>query len=169
MTESLKLELPEYDQEAFNHRYDELGQYKVTLAEDPNSLGFTGLNKLSAQLQKMLDRVNEMAIQAEKWHAASKAVAEATKCNFETKRDLLLVKYSADKDMFDSFRQLEAKVGAELKDERQLMNRAKVAQGLFSAYKKSVDSRYKNLETSRKSLEQQTNNFKRQNPPPSYS
>ena len=162
--EELNLPMPIYDDKVIENRYAELAQYKITIPGDMMKLGYIGINDLFAQIQAMLDRVNGLYSEAMKWASMAQAASSATKYAYEAKYAALIS--SKTKEQFESIKILEATVDHELASNIKLMQRAKLVYGLFSAYLKSVEGSYKNLESARKTLEMQANNFKRQNPLP---
>lgn len=160
----LSLQLPDYDESEFGKRYSELSLYKVTIPPDLTALGYSGINELFSRLQAMLDRVTELLSEANHKEAASAAVFDAAKYAYEAKRAAKLG--SIDKEQFESIKIAEAKVEVDLAEDARLMQRAKLTLGLFKAYRKSVQGAYKNLESAKKTLEIQTQNYRRQFPPP---
>lgn len=158
-----ELSLPEYDQEAFATKYGELSRYQAVVPHDMAALGYSGINKLYSEIQGQINRVDELLAEAVRYCAEAEAVYNASKFAFEAKRDLKISALS--KDQFESIKIVEAKVNVELAEDLKLMQRAKLMLGLFKAYRRSVEGKHKNLESAKKTLENQNNNFKRQTPP----
>lgn len=167
MSDELKLSLPEYDEEEFGKKYAELSQCKIEIPENITTLGFTGINTVFTKVQAMLDRVNELLAEATQKEALAKAMYEATKSAVEAKYAALLS--SKSQGEYQSIKILEAQVNDALAVDKKLMQRAKLTLGLFVAYRKTVQGKYKNLESAKENLSMIANNYKRQMPPPVWA
>lgn len=160
----LALQLPEYDQELFSRKYAELSQYEMVVPHDVLAMGYAGLNEKYSKLQEMINRVDAMLAEANRCVVEAETVYSASKYAFEAKMDAKLG--SLTKDQYESIKIIEAKVRVELADDLRLSQRAKLVLGLFKAYRKTVEGKQKNLDSIKKTLENQNNNLKRQLPPP---
>lgn len=159
----LDLKVVEYNQNKIQNIVDELATHRVVIPPDLMVIGYPGINSLFSVLEGHLSRVNELLSEAIHLAALSKAVAEATKFAYEAKRVALLS--SKGQTEFESIKMLEAEVDGLLSEDIKLYQRAKLTAGLFAAHHKVVEGTYSSLEGAKKTLEIQTQNYRRQCPP----
>lgn len=162
---SYSLVLPEYDQEKFAAKYSELGTHVISIPPNMDALGYDGINKLFSDIQHHIDAVSDKLAEATHLESVAKAVREASKAAYEAKYAALISSKSASDKQYSSFKILESEVVTELAEDKKLMDRAKIASGLFGAYRQVVEGKLKNLESARNTLELQNNNYKRIHPP----
>lgn len=153
-----------YDEADFNHRYEELKKYRVTLPPDPISLGFSGIAQLISEVQGYKDRVSELWNEALMMKSKAKLQTTATRYNYEAKLDLII---DTDPEItgMSSDRQRVARANKKLAKERADMNESELIYGLIDAYYKTVSNIHSNLESANRNLESQCNIYKRMNPP----
>lgn len=158
----ISVQLPDYDQDVFARKYEELAQFQVTIPGDPIGMGYAGVNQMYSSLYAMISRVDELLAEANRMVAEAETVYGASKCAFEAKMDAKLA--ALTKDQYESIKLVEAKVKVELADDLKLSQRAKLVLGLLKAYRKAVEGKRGNLDAAMGILEQQNNNLKRQLP-----
>jgi len=161
--DTLALTLPVYDQVYYDKLYTELRGYKVAIPTDLEPIGYSGIIEIEGKIVALMNRVNVIKIEADERCGNSKAVFDAAKASYEAQYDALIT--SRRQDDYESFKAVEAEVRQKLCEPRKLMEQARVRVGLLSAFRKSVESTYKNLENSKKALTDQTRNYARLHPP----
>lgn len=159
----MNLSLPDYDESVFQGKIVEVSQYTVSIPSNVITLGYDKLSELFSKVQGFMDRVESILSEASLLNAQAKSAFEATKFNFQAKFDAMLS--SENQTEYESIKILEAKIRHTLAEEQRQMQRAKLTAGLFKAYLDVVQGKYSNLIEAKRTLEAQTNLFKRMNPP----